>query len=379
MSGPPLHSTPEQIPSLTGARGLAAVWVLLFHLWQTQGQPHVGFGMLDLTPFLACGYFGVDLFFVLSGYLLAPPFIRARMGLAPAPHLGLFWEHRCRRVLPAYVVQLAVLLAIASYQGKEVPPQDIASHLTLTFNLFNNTSSLNPVYWSMPVEWNFYILLPLLALGFSRHRGLPWIVPAAIMFSVGFRILCVMALNTWGVDGLPYYRWIIQLPARLDQFSFGMGAAWLVLSGRGQALSRLAAPIGLLILIPLMIRVAPLGDVFAEVRQPWLYYHCTLVGLAMACLILALSVHPTGLSARLLASPPAVFLGTISYSLYLWHFPILDWLQRLPFLPVSSRRFFLAALITCIVGACISYYLVEARFLKRGRGPEDHCERPANP
>lgn len=358
------RATLDYCPSLTGARGFAAAWVLLFHLWQFQGQPYVGIGPLDLTPFFACGYFGVDLFFVLSGYLLALPFLRARLNTAPSPHLGTFWKNRCRRVLPAYLVQLALLAGIAAWRGKGLSPQDLLTHLTLTFNFFDNTSALNPVYWSMPVEWDFYILLPLLALGFARPSGLPWMLPAAILFSVSFRVLCMKALTAWGMDGLSYYRWIIQLPARIDEFAFGMTAAWLVLSGYGRPARRLAGPFGFLIALSLMILVAPLGDIFAHARTPWIYVQSPLLGISAASLILALVLNPSGLAARILSTRPALFLGTISYSLYLWHHPILEWLQSLRGAPLSGVAFALGAALACILAASLSYFLVESRFLK---------------
>lgn len=356
---------PGHFPPLTGARGFAAVWVLLFHLWQAQGQPHVGLASLDLTPFFACGYFGVDLFFVLSGYLLATPYIRARMSDGPLPALGVFWRNRLKRVLPAYFAQLAILAGITVFLGKEIKLQDVATHLTLTFNFFDNTSSLNPVYWSMPVEWDFYAILPLLALGFARKSGLPWILPLAIILSITTRALCVAALTAWGMDGLPYYRWIIQLPARLDQFVFGMAAAWLVLAGRGRSIAKLAGPIGLVIAAFLAINVAPLGDIFAHAQKPWIYFQATLLGLSAASLILATAWNPSGLAARILSSRPAVFLGTISYSLYLWHYPILDWLQMLNWLQPYCLAFSLTAVVACVLVATISYVAVESPFLGR--------------
>lgn len=363
------------IPPLTGARGFAAIWVVLFHLWQAQEQPHIGLAFLDLTPFFACGYFGVDLFFVLSGYLLAIPYIQARMNGHAQPSLRIFWCNRLKRVLPAYLTQLAILFGVAAFLGKEITLQEIATHLTLSFNLFDNTSSFNPVYWSMPVEWDFYVILPLLALGFARRSGLPWILPLAIVLSLTSRALCVAALSAWGMDGLPYYRWIIQLPARLDQFVFGMAAAWLVLAGRGRPIAKLAGPIGFAIAAFLAINVAPLGDIFAHAKTPWIYFQATLLGLAAACLILATALNPSGVAARALSSRSAVFLGTVSYSLYLWHYPILDWLQTLNWLPLYGVAFSFTAVVICVFVATISYVVVESPFLRR-YGNHRHATNP---
>ena len=79
------------LPALTGLRGIAAAWVLLFHLYQYSGSPDLG----PLTSLAGCGYMGVDLFFVLSGFLLSMPFHRARMEVAPPPNLLRYAWRRC--------------------------------------------------------------------------------------------------------------------------------------------------------------------------------------------------------------------------------------------------------------------------------------------
>jgi peptidoglycan/LPS O-acetylase OafA/YrhL len=324
-------SRDPHLPALTGLRGLAAGLVALLHLWHFAGQPAWRLGPWDLGPLPAGGYLGVDLFFVLSGFLLGLPFIRARMRSRATPALGGFWIRRARRVLPALWVQLAILYCAGWIVAGSAPANllQLLAQATLTFNLFDS-ATLNAVYWSLPVEWDFYVVLPLLALLFARGSGRPWGLPLVLLLVLAVRIGCVLAVREWGLDGIPYARWIIQLPARLDQFFLGMVAAWLVLrlapaprAGLWLAWSGLAA------MLALMWHTAPLGDVITHLKTPHVYWHFTLAGAAFALLVAGAALGAGRGLGTLLSSRPFGFLGRISYSLYLWHYPVLEALRWL--------------------------------------------------
>jgi peptidoglycan/LPS O-acetylase OafA/YrhL len=308
--------------ALTGIRGVAALWVFAYHLWQVTGAGQLRVGGLDLAAFAATGHLGVDLFFVLSGFLLGMPFVRARMGHAVAPSIGRFWRHRIRRVLPAYWFQLSVLLMVAAIASGESPIGwgEGLLHLALAFNVIANESLLNPVWWSLPVEWNFYLILPLLALGLARGSGRPWLVPAAILFALGFRLACWASVFVLGDTDASFARWIIQLPARVDQFAIGIGAAWLAVrrGGRPGAAFGIAGLAAILVGAPVL---ASLGNYIVAGNLPAILVVNPLVALAFAALVLAASAGD-GTVARGLANRWLVRAGTISYSLYLWHLPV---------------------------------------------------------
>ena len=369
-------ATDRYLPAATGLRGVAAGWVLVYHGWQLSGAPRPQLGPLDLTPLLATGYFGVDLFFVLSGFLLGMPFIAAARD-GRRIDLGRFWINRCRRVLPAYWAQLLVLVPIAALSGAAAfDLGDVLLHAALLFNLVDNASLYNAVHWSLPVEWNFYLVLPLLALPFARRGGAITAILLMLGFAIGFRIACVAVVFDWGDTGVAIYRWIIQLPGRLDQFALGMAAAWCHLHGWPRRGHGALATVGIALLIVMCWGAAPRADIVGNADAPWLYWHFGAVALAFALILLAASAQPRALYARVLGSAPLAWLGMVSYSLYLWHLQMLEW--QLDMLHGGART--TSAVLLCLplvlMMAWASYRFIERPFLgARARRAEQR--RPA--
>ena len=152
----PPAATADHVATLTGLRGLAAVWVMLLHLWLLAGAPALTVLGVDVTAPFSTGYLGVDLFFVLSGFLLARPFLRWRDGHAPFPNLAIYFKRRALRVLPAFYVQLAFLLVLAKLTTGAWPVDalQLLAYLTLQFWLHPGMGGLlNGVWWTLPVEW----------------------------------------------------------------------------------------------------------------------------------------------------------------------------------------------------------------------------------
>jgi peptidoglycan/LPS O-acetylase OafA/YrhL len=95
-----------------------------------------------------------------------------------------------------------VLVPIAALSGAAaLDVGDVLLHAALLFNLVDNASLYNPVHWSLPVEWNFYLVLPLLALPFARRGGAIAAVLLMLAFAIGFRIACVAVVFDWGDTG----------------------------------------------------------------------------------------------------------------------------------------------------------------------------------
>ncbi len=362
------------LPNLTGVRGLAAAWVLALHVWQFSGAPALTLPMpglrLDFTPLFKCGYFGVDLFFVLSGFLLSMPFHRAVLERKTRPSLKQFWIHRCRRVLPAYWLQLAILAAIFFWLGQTEPiaPRILAAHVLLVQNIAPwPVPLLNPVYWSMPVEWDFYIVLPLLAWFIARCRW-PIALLFALVFACTFRLLCYWSLKDSTLSALIGYGDIQQLPARIDQFFIGVCAAWIA-ANRPQSTRTATACLltGMAAIVTMAYVAAPRGDFLVDVDVPYVFFHHSLTAAAFGLLVLG-AAGPTRIGTVLYANQPMTFLGVISYSLYLWHYPMLSAMQQLGWMNGAHAAAWIvvlfAALPAIVLVSWLSYRYVEKPFLR---------------
>ncbi len=311
----------REFPPLTGVRALAAGLVLAYHFWLDIGAPLGTLAGYPLDALARCGYLGVDLFFVLSAFLLSQPFLAAAAGALPWPGLGRYAMRRVRRIVPALWIQLAILAAVGTALGATLPFDWRAVAATALFlqNTLPHNGTINPVYWSLPVEWWFYALIPPIAWLAGRTR-LAVALALLIGLGVGFRVLCWHWLRSGDIGA---YSNILLLRARLDEFALGIAAAWLhlrlPLAHRSRALAGGAAALFLLAFAPWL---AARGDVYSRGDFPWLFVHYDVVGLAFAALVFgAAGCGPV--ARALLANRVALGIGTVSFSLYLWHLPVL--------------------------------------------------------
>lgn len=371
-SAPP----PDHVATLTGLRGLAAVWVLLLHLWLLAGAPTLhAFGM-DVTAPFATGYLGVDLFFVLSGFLLARPFLRWIDGLGTFPDLRTYIKRRALRVLPAFYVQLAILLVGARlvHGAWPVDAVQLLAYLSMQFWLHPAMGPLlSGVWWTLPVEWNFYLLLPLLAWVLSRARA--WLVVAAVLlWVVSFRLAAYESLfSGMLVFGIPTDLYgagmINQIVGRFDQFLAGLLAAWAMLR-LGDRASRFATPVLLLGLVAMVAMVLDLywnGSVIERGRVPLLFWHHTLTGAALALVVFGAAAGAR-IGQMLFGGRVVGFLGAISYSLYLWHAVVFQVAHDTGFVhwPVAAGMGRLALWLVPVVVlvSWVSYRCVERPFVE---------------
>jgi peptidoglycan/LPS O-acetylase OafA/YrhL len=296
----------QRISGLDGIRGLAALFVVVNHIFLRAfpGYP------VDHAPFWAAwfiyGRFAVVVFIVLSGFSLA---------LSPARHgwrldgVSRFAERRARRILPAYWAALAFSLAVAwlvfPQPGQGVPGvKSVLVNGLLVQNVVGAPSP-NRAFWSMAVEAQLYLLFPLLVLMVRRWSAVMMLASATIVVS---------AVQLFGP-----HTFVIQSPPDLGAlFALGILTAGIVRASR----ARRSLPWGWLSLGA----VAPVLGLIRVQGSVWTLDHLFWVDLALgpaiACLLAALATgHAVPLN-RLLATRPIRSLGLSSYSLYLTHAPI---------------------------------------------------------
>lgn len=365
------------VAALTGMRGVAACLVFLYHyaalhpgVRLDQAVPLVG-AVLHF-PF-AFGFAGVDIFFVLSGFLLTLPFARTALGNGPAPDLPRYFRRRLLRVFPAYYAQLLILALAGSWfvSWKPLTAPESVAHLLMFFNIgWDPVRPMVGVWWTLPVELGFYLLLPLLAPLLRPARWLAALV-GGIAFSVLYRYWAAAHFGPLGSEHA--FLAASQLPGSLAEFLLGASAALLV---QRLALARSRRPPawlldGMFVAGLLLPSVWLWQVVLAAGGDYWMGHWSMLVGPVALGLPLAMAVASLYWGCRigtwLLANRVVYFLGLISYSLYLWHFVVMQQLQVL----LGERYAMLPHWVTfpittgaVIVVAAASYFLVERPFYR---------------
>lgn len=365
-----------RIPALDGLRGIAILMVLVMHCYViVPTQPNIA--ALDLLK-LACSLFfvGVDLFFVLSGFLIGGILVDNQR----APRLlSAFFARRGFRILPLYAMlllsyfvcrEIAALAAIKSgaYFTSPVP---LWSYFGMVQNnamgWFGNVGNywLSPT-WSLGIEEQFYLLMPLLARRFGT-RGL---VYAAVLAFVLCPLLRLTALLYTGNTVAATFL----LPMRADALFAGVLSAVIVRHGPTVQLLRRHRPLLGTMLLVLAAFLAVLTSRFMTAGAPLV----VCVGYTVAALFFAGSVlwvvlFPDSFTARLCSFGPLCAVGVVSYFVYLAHTPVFfaaHWLARgqSPIhLDWTDAAVTVLALSLTVTLAALSWRWLEAPLLRLGR------------
>jgi len=365
------------IASLTGMRGIAAFLVFLYHYEAL----HPGIRLDLAVPLigsilqfpLGFGFAGVDIFFVLSGFLLTLPFARATLAGQPGPRLPRYFKRRFLRVFPAYYAQLFIILAIGAWFVTWTPQTatSFIAQLLMFFNIgWNPVKPMVGVWWTLPVEMGFYLLLPLLAPFMRPRRWIP-VLLGGLILSMAYRSWA--AANFGPLDSGQVFLVASQLPGSLTEFLLGASAAMLVqfvsLHDRPRPV---AWKLDLMFVLGLLIPAVWLWQVVLSAGAEYWLGHWGMI-VAPLALGLPLSMAVLGLywgsrlGALLLANRMIYFLGLISYSLYLWHFVVMQQIQFVlgnSYASLPHWVTFPLNAMAVITVASASYYLVERPFYR---------------
>jgi peptidoglycan/LPS O-acetylase OafA/YrhL len=344
-------STARRSSGIDGLRGLAALSVLLFHLWLYARVAPPATGASGAADWVFSSMrWGLLLFFVLSGFLLYRPWLEATE-TSERPDLWRYVRSRAARILPAYYLALAgsfaLLWGAGAVPGVRLPSgESLPLFLAFAQNFSRDSVlTLDPPMWTLAVEVSFYAVLPLLGM-------------AAMRLGRRRRILLPISLIAFGLA----WSWIVSatgsflpltkvLPAMLPFFGIGMLAATLarnrpVDAGRARLLGLIAAcALGLQVAAQLLL---PSGLAGALHDLPAAVCFGAIV-------VLAYSAH----SPRVLSWRPLTRLGTISYGVYLWHVPVLWWLRARGLLPLDPVPALPVVLVPSLALATISWVCVE--------------------
>jgi peptidoglycan/LPS O-acetylase OafA/YrhL len=362
------HHTTIHWRALDAVRGVSVLAVVCWHVYRLT----VVRGMdAHNVPFyfwpLGTARLGVDVFFVLSGLLVVQSWqsarVRASNGFLASWD---FISRRARRILPAYWLSLVVLIPLVGASLFDHPRRILAFFTLNQYVKFWLPDRLNPVTWSLTTEWHFYLLVPIIVWLLRRVGRWPMLAG------------CIALTLLWWMHP-PFLLPSSFVFGRLDQFVAGAIVGQLVRESPRH-------PVVRAVHAPGVLPVALTGLVVVG------SYHGKSLGMANHPIVDAL-VHPifglltAAILLRLLTSRSAYaassshlrmleWFGTISFGLYLWHYPILDqglrWTRAsVPIPSAWSTVLAVPVLVACAIGvAWLSYVLVERPFTKRRERPE---------
>ncbi len=331
-------------PDIDGLRALAVGLVLLYHAFPS---------------YLRGGFIGVDIFFVISGYLITRVLLESRSrGLSVIAYVSTFYKHRVRRIFPALIV---VLIACAAYGWFKLFPADYESLTKYTAGgagfvtnfvawseagYFDQSADSKPLLhlWSLAIEEQFYIVWPLLILfsgRFIRAKYFSWLLGGLAVASLAYCIYVTSANPT-----LAYYSPLSR------GWELAVGGVLASLHARGIS-ARRGVPSSVISVVALAS--IPIAALFVINEAGFPGWQAVLPVAATAAVIW----FGTGTWAnrRILSWRPIVYVGLISYPLYLWHWVVLSFLRIQN--PQPPGVLLLVALGASVVLAAATYHFVE--------------------
>jgi peptidoglycan/LPS O-acetylase OafA/YrhL len=364
----PEHAEPSRfIPHVQGLRAIAVLAVVLYHFWPAR---------------FSGGYVGVDIFFVISGFLITAHLMR-ELTVSGTVRLGQFWARRARRLLPASLLVLlfCALVAMSPYlTPTSALPNEVREILASTFYVENWYLALNSAdylnhggdpttvqhYWSLSLEEQFYVMWPLIMLlaawiavkWFRGSRRRAVIIALGVVTAASF-VFCVIFTIT---NPAPAY---FVTFGRMWQFGVGAMVALIpALRVRNAIGSFVLGWAGIAVLVFVIFRF--------DGQTPFPGYAAALPTLGAAAVLAASNTRRWWYPTRLLSIRPAQFVGDISYSLYLWHWPLIIIAPSVPFwgLTIYHR--------VALLGLCFVLAWLTKRFVEDpARGWKVLTSRPA--
>lgn len=374
------------IRGLDGLRAVAALSVFFVHFQQfTDFQGALGF--VDFGRLMTNGNTGVALFFVLSGFLLSIPFWHG-LNKKTYPNIKRYMVSRIVRIVPIYYLCLFTLFAFKGFQSADVNFNNILSHLFFLHNLKDHqVMSLNPPFWTLAVEFQFYLLLPLLFLSlcklrFRQAQTVVLILIPTVYFAYRY-FMHQMAINdSWpitvpliwpfgiNVESPSGASLTYSLFAHLPHFLIGLFAASFYKSELSKGIfSGWFEAIFWLSTIAVFVVLATEFD--ETLQLAFGRYNFPFVPILLGLIVF--SAPQTKWASRLLELTLLKWLGVISYGLYIFHYPIQNLVAKV-FAKLSvniSEQVLSYALITLaltIMVSHLSFRLIERPVLLKFKG-----------
>ncbi len=346
------------VPGLDGIRAIAVLGVLVFH---------------GSAQWLPGGFLGVDVFFVLSGFLISTILLE-QLGTRGWVDFRVFYIHRARRLLPALLAMLAmsaVLIAIFAHDAAAQFRRTVLPSLLYVANwafINDDLSYFEAIgrpavlqhLWSLAIEEQFYLLWPLVLLLIFRRRGRTGVGRVAFGVAVASTLLMAVLSVMWNMPGA----------SDASRLYFGTDTHAMSLLV-GAALAAVYRPGAMPRHLPMVRRLALTGVgllalaavllAYFQVTEDgtWLYRGGFLVFALATAAVITVVAHPAALLGPLLALAPLRYIGTRSYGLYLYHWPIFVMVRPSIDVPMDALGTFVLRMALTLAVAEVSYRYLE--------------------
>ncbi len=408
-----LGETPKpgnQMVALDAIRGAAVLFVFGHHAHALAGAPSFGFTIPLVNWYVAAdlpfrdGHIGVDVFFVLSGFLLSMSWIKAHRDGRPRPNIREYARKRVWRIGPPYwlCMGFVVFFLASGRPGALVPETSLASftglrsvaaHAVFAQQLFPFSApgfgGINGSVWTLTLEAIFYLVLPLAMFAFVGRRWV-WALPATLAFgflyhwaawNISGPVISLLQTQWFGGAGATpdQLRFFIaaQFPMYVFEFALGIVAANLYVNGGNYQNIRvyqlLKSRIGAQVMLWLGLAIIAY-NLYEGVKTPgneaWTLRTWAAIG---ATLTILGGLWAGPVTQRVWRANPLRLVGVTGYTIFLWHMPVMyvltTWTQMgIPGTFGSFARISLASVAFFIVAAPVLFVLLERPFLARAKG-----------
>lgn len=380
----PTSGAINEISSLDGLRGVAVLLVLIVHCCYELARQTSDSNLRSLLQrtgsLWGFGGTGVHLFFVLSGFLLFLPFARAALGMGNQPATKNFYARRAIRILPAYWASLVILVALFSNEYlRRSEWRNLVLHITLLHNWSDAIiKSIDGPYWTLAIESQFYLLLPIIALpliwAFRRRRFTLAILVGLSLLGAGTFVSVLKIVVRRALPLAAPHLTILDTFGFLTVFATGMACSFVYhLAKRSDdpdfvaSLRRCSQLLGVGGLGLLGGHTMLVAAAIPLARVDYFFFNL-IAGVGYAGILLGVLLGWPSWAA-LLSQPWIRFVGCISYSVYLWHYPLYEKVI-IPFAAKHGSGLWPAVL--AVVGTIalvfpvsyLSYQLIERPFIR---------------
>jgi len=371
-------ANPDYHPAADFVRAVSMFFIMWYHIWQ-QSWLEPSFTILgkhfNFNYLVRSGYLFVDIFLLLSAFLLFLPYAKSAFTKTPLPSILSFYKKRAARILPSYYLCVIVVFLLACFHNEFSSPvqakQELFSHLTFTYLFRAETyihSKINPALWTVCVEVQFYILFPFLARAFRKYPILTYTLMTLSAFA--YRKLYVESLPDTAL-------FINQLPAFMDVFANGMLASYAYVSlARKLKKDRSFALLSTIAVIFILIMIHNLFEAQTKITGDHAIRQGQMDKRFFLSFITSLLLVFSGFFLRplkwLFSNLLVRVLSAISYQAYMWHGVIAKYLvkwripkymaESMPQMnnePVWQMRYTLCAFLISIFIALVLTYIFE--------------------